>query len=52
MGDYPERETTEEKLATLRKMAADDSFRLSLNERAAIKYALRRMATLSKASNK
>jgi hypothetical protein len=46
MGDYSPRETTAEKIETLRKMAADESFRLSINERAAIKYALRRLEKL------
>ena len=48
MGDYPERETPEQKMATLRKMVADKTFRLSLNEQSAITYALRRMANLER----
>jgi hypothetical protein len=41
MGDFSPPETTEEKVETLRAMARDRSFRLSINERAAIAYALR-----------
>lgn len=48
MGECSHPETTAEKLETLRNMAADNSFRLSINEREAIKYALRRIATLNK----
>jgi hypothetical protein len=44
MGDYPQPETADEKIETLRKMAADKTFRLSINEQAAIKYALRIIA--------
>jgi len=44
VGDYAQPETPAEKVLTLRKMAADDSHRLSINERAAIRYALRLIA--------
>jgi hypothetical protein len=51
MGDYPQPETTEEKIATLRRMSKEEgTFRLSINERAAIAYALRIIAR-SKSSN-
>lgn len=43
MGDHSRPERPEEKIETLRKMAADESFRLSINERAAIAYALRKI---------
>lgn len=43
MGDHSPPERAEEKIETLRKMAADESFRLSINERAAIAYALRKI---------
>lgn len=49
MGDYSAPETKDEKLATLRRMAKEeDTFRLSINERAAIKYALRVIAKSQK----
>lgn len=44
VGDYSPPETPAQKVQTLRKMVADDSHRLSINERAAIRYALRLIA--------
>lgn len=43
MGDCSPRETPNEMMQTLRMMAADDSSRLSQNERAAIAYAIRKI---------
>lgn len=43
MGDYSPPETPQQMIETLRKMVADDTFRLSQNEQAAIAYALRRI---------
>lgn len=43
MGDYSPPETPKEMRATLRKMVADTTFRLSQNEQAAIAYALARI---------
>lgn len=43
MGDYSPPETPKEMIKTLRRLVADDTFRLSLNEQAAIAYALRRI---------
>jgi hypothetical protein len=53
MGDYSPPETTAQKLETLRRMAAEtETYRLSINEIAAIKYALRRLATLERKLSK
>lgn len=43
MGDCSPPETPKQMIETLRKMVDDDTFRLSLNEKAAVAYALRRM---------
>lgn len=43
MGDYSPPETPREMIETLRRMVADTTYRLSINEQAAIAYALRRL---------
>lgn len=50
MGDCPEPETTDEKIKTLRRMVAENDDRLSINERAAITFALWHIARAKKAA--